>query len=329
MKRFAVGLGMVLSAGMAMGQSCVSQSQMKVEEKDALKLAAYTLALGVQANDDAGVKAQTVAEYAKDFAGVAGVMSDASPKLKGGKAAVEQVYVLDASQMKATGDAQFYCTLNGSTAEADFTIPQLPVGRYGFAMVRFDGAEPWRVSFLLRQEAGKWLLAGIYPKPLSAGGHEGLWYWQQAREFSAKKQPWVAWLYDQEAEVLLQPAPFVSSTHLEKLAGELASAAPPEVKGGVSDAAKLVVKGADGVEYRFTSLGTDNSLGKEKIDVAAHLKVDALGDAAAARKRNLDAMAALVTAHPELKGAFHGVWIFADAPGQTAYATEAAMAEIK
>jgi hypothetical protein len=65
------------------------------------------------------------------------------------------------------------------------------------------------------------------------------------------------------------------------------------------------------------------------VDVAAHIKVDALGDAAAARKRNVDAMTALVNAHPELRKAFHGVWIFADAPGEAPYATELAMAEIK
>ena len=90
-----------------------------------------------------------------------------------------------------------------------------------------------------------------------------------------------------------------------------------------------MVKGADGSEYRFTSLGVDDSLGREKVDVAAHLKVDSLGDGAAARKRNADAMVALVTAHPELRKAFHGVWIFTMRPVQTPYATELAMNEIK
>jgi hypothetical protein len=64
------------------------------------------------------------------------------------------------------------------------------------------------------------------------------------------------------------------------------------------------------------------------LDVAAHLKVESLDDAAAARKRNLDAMAALVAAHPELRSAFHGVWVFAEAPGKAPYATEQAMADI-
>ena len=55
-----------------------------------------------------------------------------------------------------------------------------------------------------------------------------------------------------------------------------------------------MVKGPDGAEYHFTGLGVDDSLAKDKIDVMAHLKVDQLGDPAAARKRNLDAMVASV-----------------------------------
>lgn len=88
------------------------------------------------------------------------------------------------------------------------------------------------------------------------------------------------------------------------------------------------MKGPDGAEYRFTSLGVDDSLGKEKIDVIAHLKVDQIGDQVAARKRNDAATAALVAAYPEMKTAFHGVWMFAEAQGQNPFATEQPMSEI-
>jgi hypothetical protein len=75
-------------------------------------------------------------------------------------------------------------------------------------------------------------------------------------------------------------------------------------------------------------LGVDDSLTKEKIDIIAHLKVDQIGDPAMARKRNDDAMAALLAAYPEMRKPFHGVWIFAVAPGQNPFATEHAMGEI-
>lgn len=331
------GLGMVLgSAGAA--EVCTTQSKMQAAERDGLANAARGLAERIAANDQAGVKSETIREYQQDFGGMADAVAGTAPRLKGAAAEVEEVYLLDASSLVKTAsggnpDAQFFCTLNGSQNEAGFQIPQLPPGRYGFAMVAMNsagqGQGPWRLSFLLRQEGGQWKLAGLYPKPLTAAGHDGLWYWKEARGLNTAKEPWAAWLYYLEAQALLQPAGFVSSTHLDKLGTELAGAAPPAVASGVSVEAPLVVKGADGVEYRFTSLGVDDSLSKEKVDVAAHLKVDALGDAAAARKRNVDAMAALVAAHPELRKAFHGVWVFAEAPGQSPYGTELAMGEIR
>jgi len=248
---------------------------------------------------------------------------------------VEQVYLLEASDLKKNADgsapdAQFFCSLNKSTMEADFLIPGLPPGKYAFAIVTdAGGAMPWRLSFLVRQDAGKWLLAGFYPKPMTAAGHDGLWYWTQARDLTKQKQPWNAWLYYQAAQTLLRPADFVLSTHLDKLKSEAAAAAPPALSDGISVEAPLVVKGADGAEYHFTSLGVDDSLAQNSIDVVAHLKVDELGDPAAARKRNSDAMSALLAAHPELRKLFHGVWIYTDATGMSPFATEQPMAEIK
>lgn len=326
--RFLFLIGLL--GGVAVAQSCTTQSQMKPEDREALRNAATSLARKIAANDQAGVKAATIPEFQKDFSGIAGVVTAISPALREAQVQVEQVYVLDASsQQGASADAQFECSLNQSQAMTSFAIPQLPPGRYGFAMVRMERPMAYRLSFLLRQEQGQWQLAGLYPKPLTAGGHDGLWYWKQARALKAQKEAWNAWLYLQEAQALLQPAGFVSSSHLEKLQAELTEAAPSIVAGGLSNDAPLVVKAADGVEYRFSSIATDDSLGKEKVEVAAHLKVEALGDAGAARKRNVDAMTALVDAHPELRKAFYGVWIFADAPGANPYATEQAMAEIR
>jgi hypothetical protein len=325
--------GMLLS-GVAAAEVCTTQSQMTSADRDALANTAQALAAKVQADDVSGLRGSTVAEYAKDFGGIEGVVGSTAAKVKGGTLTVEQVYVLDGTQLKrgadgAAPEAQFFCSLNESVAEADFLIPGLAPGRYGFAMVEVQGvASPWQLSFLLRQEQGQWQMAGFYPKPLSAAGHDGVWYWTQARTMAAQKEHWNAWLYYQQAEALLRPTNFIQSTHLEKLKAEQGAAAPPTLSEGVSAESPLVVKGADGTEYHFTGLGVDDSLAKEKIDVLAHLKVDQIGDAAAARKRNTDAMAALLAAYPEMRKAFHGVWIFAEAPGQNPFATEQAMNEI-
>jgi len=324
----------VLVAAVASAEVCTTQSQMTGADRDALAAAGRMLAEKVQANDVSGLQAATAAEYAKDFSGIGPVVGNTSAKIKGGTPIVEQVYLLDGTQLKPGADgsfpeAQFFCSLNKSVAEADFLIPGLAPGRYGFVIVDvMDIKAPWRLSFLVRENNGQWAMAGFYPKPLSAAGHDGLWYWTQARTMTSQKERWNAWLYYQQAQSLLIPAGFVQSTHLEKLKAEATAAAPPVLSEGVSAEAPLVVKGPDGVEYHFTGLGVDDSLEKDKIDVAAHLKVDQVGDPAAARKRNTDAMVALLTAYPELRKPFHGVWIIANGPGQNPFATEQAMSEI-
>ena len=327
-------LAVSLAPAAALAEVCTTQSQMLPADRNSLAAAARSLAAMVQSGDVNGLRAATAAEYAKDFTGIGDVVGSVEPKLKGGSIAVEQVYLLDATQLQRAADgtlrdAQFFCTLNQSIAEADFSIPGLDAGRYGFAIVEVrNAASPWRLSFLMRQDAGKWNLAGFYPKPMWAAGHDGLWYWRQARVMAGQKQYWNAWLYYREAEDLLKPANFIQSSHLEKLNSEQTAVTPPALSAGVSVQTPLVVKGTGGAEYHFTSLGVDDSLGKEKIDVTARLKVDQIGDAAAARQRNQAAMSALLAAYPELRTAFHGVWIFAEAPGQNPFVSEQAMNEI-
>lgn len=323
-----------LAAGVAPADVCTTQSQMAAADRDALAARARELASMVQDGNVSGLQAALVPEYAKDFGGLGGIVSGVAPKLKGGSIAVEQVYLLDDSDAKRGADgslpeSQFFCSLNKSPAEADFSIPGLDAGKYAFAIAEVQNAtSPWRLSFLLKQVQGKWAMAGFYPTAMWAAGHDGLWYWRQARAMAANNQHWNAWLYYQEAEELLRPARLVQSTHWEKLRGEQTAAAPPQLSEGVSVQSPLVVKSAGGQEFHFTNLGVDDSLGKEKIDVAVRLKVDQIGDVATANKRNAAAMSALVAAYPELRTAFHGVWVFAEAPGQNPFATEAAMSDI-
>jgi hypothetical protein len=345
-RRAAAGLMRMVVAGVLVfgasvqgrSETCTTQSALAAGERETIADAARSIAGMVKANDAPGLKAVSVAELTKDFNGFQYLVGMTAPKLTGATLSVEQVYLLDATELKPNADgtpaeAQFFCSLNRSTMEVEFTIPGLPAGKYAFAMVTSSGAGagPWRLSMLMRQDAasGRWLLAGFYPSAMTAAGHDGVWYWTQARAMVTSKQPWNAWLYYQAATKLLQPAGFVNSTHLEKLRTEAASAAPSALSEGVSPDAPLVVKGADGVEYHFTGLGVDDSLGQSALDVAAHLHVDEVGDAAAARKRNNDAAAALVAAYPELRAVFHGVWVYAEAVGKNPFATEQAMGDVK
>lgn len=322
----------LISRTFIVAETCTTQSQMKDGDRDGLASAARDIAAKVQSNDAAGLKAETVAEFASNFGPLQGLIAETAPKLSRGVITVDQVYLLDASQLKPTSDAQFFCSLNKSANEAEFFIPGVAPGVYGFAVVGVAASPtPWVVPMLLRREQGRWLLAGIYPHATLAAGHDGLWYWREARRLAADKQRWNAWIYYGLAEELLKPAGFVQSTHLQKLRDEQRASAPPALSAGIGSDVPLVVKGQDGKEYQFTALGTDDTLGRDRIDISAHLRVDQIGDATGARKRNEDAMRALLAAYPELRGSFHGVWMVAEAPastGQAAFATEQAMTDL-
>jgi hypothetical protein len=333
---------------------------MKPSDRAAIAAAARSLATIVQSGDAPALRQQTLPEYAKDFAAMSSLVSDTAQKIKAATLQVDQVYLLDASNLKTLADgtnqdAQFFCSLNRSPAEAEFLIPGLPPGRYAFAMVTAASVKaPWHLSFLLKQnggEAGNWSMAGFYPKPLTAAGHDGIWYWTSAREMVKAKQLWTAYFYYQQAEALLQPAGFVTSTHFEKLRKEAAAAAPPSLSDGISADAPLVVKNPKAKaaipDFRFTALTTDDSFGAAQPDIVAHLAPDPAPEPApdaasktkpdpksptvpalSPRDRNAAAMTALLAAYPELRTSFHGVWIFADAPGKNPFITEEPMANI-
>jgi hypothetical protein len=323
----------------SLAETCTTQSAMAAVDREGIAVAARSVAAIVQTNNVEALRSTVVAEVAKDFAPLQYLVGSTSAKVSGGLVAVDQVYLLDGSMLTrgADGrapDAQFFCSLNNSVTEVDFAIPALPPGRYAFAIANVTPAGggshiPWRLSLLMRQEQGRWLLAGIYPRATTAAGHNGLWYWTSARQMAKEKQQWNAWLSYNAAADLLRPADFITTTHLEKLRAEAAAAAPPALSEGVTVDAPLVVKAANGTEYHFTALGVDDTLGAAALDIAAHLRVDSPLEPAAARARNNAAAAALVAAYPEMRGPFHGVWIYADAPGQSAFATEEPMSEIK
>ncbi len=337
-RRLLACLGSVLLlGGSGAAETCVTQSQMQPAERAALVDAAQSLSLKLKANDQAGVKTATIPEFTSNFSGIASSIASTAPKIANDTPEIEQVYILDATTSKANPDgsmpeADFVCALNKGSGEADFNIPALPAGRYGFAIVQFTGASPWMISMLLRQDAGGggWKLAGLFPKESSAAGHDGLWYWGQGRASTAAKQPFVAYIYYLQAQQLLRPAPFVSSTHLESLRAESSQAMPTEIGDEVSRDAPLIVKSAEGAQYRFVALGPDDSLHKEKLDVVAHLLLDpSITDQADAIKLSREATVALVTQHPELRPKFHGVWVIAEASGRTVATVESPMEEIR
>jgi hypothetical protein len=297
-----------------------------------LSTEALTLAQAIKQNDAAKVEAATIADFASPsaFGSTAALIQSTAPKLSSDTLRVSQIYELDARSRKAgdTSDADFSCALTGTTAEADFSISGLPPGLYGFAMVEATGDRPWLLAFLMRQDEGVWKLAGFYPRARSAAGHDGLWYWSAARAHAKAKELWVAWLFYGEADALLRPANFMTSSNLDRLRSEQHAAAPPELINDIGPDHPLIVKAADGSEYRFSSIAAAGSEDGKQLNMVLHLTAESLADPAAAKARSVAAARALLDAHKEVRQDFKDVWVFVDSPGHEPLLTVTAIADM-
>jgi hypothetical protein len=148
-----------------------------------------------------------------------------------------------------------------------------------------------------------------------------VWYWRQARIYAQKKQMWNAWLYYTTAISLLQPAGFFSSANLERLVEEQQAVRPADLPGTTP----LTVT-AEGTGYKVTSLRTDDALGG--LDLTVHYNSTS-SDPVAGRAHTIAVMHGLLGLHPELREAFHGLWVFADAgAGGQAFALEQPMTDL-
>ena len=326
-------VALVLGSGSGLlGQSCTTQSKMTDVMRTGLSDAAMALAQAVLAGDAGKVQASTVAEYASGagFEQTAALVQATSAKIAGDALAVTQIYELDATNRKAgdTSDADFSCVLVGTVAETDFSISGLPPGMYGFAMVEATGQRPYLLALLLRQDAGVWKMAGFYPRARTAAGHDGLWYWTAAREHVKAKETWLAWLLYGEADKLLRPANFATSTGLDKLRGEQRAALPPELTDGISASIPLGLRAKDGAEYSFTGMDAEASGDGKQLNLVLHLKAESVTDLEATRARNRAAAKTLLDAHKDLRKVFDRVLVFAEANGQSPLVTDNTTAEI-
>ena len=313
----------LLSAASAEAVTCTTQAEMKGPDRDAIVTAARAIASRVQANDANGVKAATIPSVAASFGGIAASIQRLNPDVTGATLAVTSVYDLDATDAQPGEDAvQFFCGVAANDLHVIFNIPRLPAGHFAFAIVEATGVKnPQRLSMLLEKNAGTWQLAGFFPRPLLSAGHDGVWYWEKARAFNKAGHPWSAYFYYQTAAYLLLPAEFVDSNNFDKLIQELRAATP----GGLPGAQPMTVN-VDGAPVSITNLRTDSALGG--FDLVVRYETADVSNLAAARTKSVALMKALLALHPDWKDAFHGMWVFANAPNQQPFSLELSMPEI-
>jgi hypothetical protein len=187
--------------------------------------------------------------------------------------------------------------------------------------------QPQQISLILSQTAeDRWMLGGFFSRPMIEAGHDGLWYWLSARDYARKNMGWDAWFYYRVAAYCLAPVDFLSSPNLEKLKSEADHARPENLP----DTKPLMVS-APGFVFQVTTIDTTVLFGP--LDLEVHYIPDAnqaaqLRDPLTARKQVTELMVALLTMHPELRDAFHGIWVQADQGSASMFSLELPMDQI-
>lgn len=316
----------------AWGDSCLTQSQMTATQRDAVSRAARMLVSDAQNGDLQGLRADTLPSVAQEFTGIANSAQALKPLIAQAAITVDALYAFDAAAPAAGAQAsqtsQFFCTPTGSSVTVVLNFSGLPPGKYALAIVHATGVDkPQQVSLILAQEStGQWKLAGFFSKPLMLAGQNGVWYWSHAREFAQRKQDWPAYFYYQIATFLVEPADFLSSPNVEKLRREAGEIHPANLP---TD--QPVTVNLSGLPFTISHVDTSAELGG--LDFVIHYNANPeeaaqLRDPVSARKQVVSLMSGILTTHPGMRDAFHGLWVYADSGGATLFALELPMDQI-
>jgi hypothetical protein len=309
-----------LAAGAA---TCKTQSQLTAQQRDALTAISKTLMSEVQSGDVAGMKANTIP--AVDFSGIEPTVTALKSPLLGATITVDSLFGLDSSS-EAAGSPRtdFFC---GSPVVV-FNFTDLPPGSYALAIVHATGVpQPQQIGLVLAESANhRWMLGGFFPKPMLDGGHDGLWYWVAARKYAQNNGKWSAWFYYRLAMNSLNPVQFMSTPNLEKLQQEQDAVKPENLPG-----AQPLMLGGQGSMFQVTSVDTTSALGA--LDLEVQYTADAqqaaqLRDPPSARKQVTQVMLALLSQHPDLQQAFHGIWVHANQGTNSLFSLELPMDQI-
>lgn len=328
-RAFALFVSSVVAAAgaaTAHAATCSTQSQMNPQMRTSLTGEAHTIAAIVQSGDTQSLRAKILPAIASDFDGIAASVTTLKPQVQTASMTVDSLYLLDASKDAPGAErTQFFC---GSPIVV-LTFNGLPPGTYALAILHATGVQqPQQISLILASVPGnQWQLAGFYAKPMIEAEHDGLWYWVSARKYAQMKDEWSAWLYYHIAQALLSPVDFLSSPHLQKLQQETEQVHPKDFPADKTQ----VSLNTQGASFNLSSIDTTTQFGGLDLDV--HYVPDAtqaaqLRTPTEARKQVNDVMTALISQHPGLRQAFHGMWVHADQGDSSLFALELPMDQI-
>lgn len=303
---------MLLAAGLpAWSQSCQTRDDIPEQTRTAIETAAQQVFDQASRGDVNILRANTAPAYQSSFDSIARGVNDNKAALQGVKPQLRTTFLLDTGPTPSPEGA-FYCGVfgaNGIAANgAEFQIPQLPPGKYAIVIQDIVGPKgPYSISSIFQDVSG-WKLAGLYVRPESAQGHDGLWYLQRAREYKGKGQNHNAWFYYVTSWDLLAPVQFMDTRLLSKITQESGAIQPKDVPVG----GKPVTYTANGKTYNITDMSVLHEGNTFDLSIKYSVPSTADFNATQADARNL--ASALVAQYPELKDVFNNIWAHAVDP---------------
>jgi hypothetical protein len=317
--------GLLAIPAVSRATTCTSQAEMHPQDRDALASAAQRLAIAVVQQDLSTIQASLLPAVAPQWDSIRGAIEQGAPSVKGGQPQLNSMYLLDATSNTAPADAQFFCSSADGSMTVTISLGNLPPGKFAvvqaYVMGSASGAAPGiiaQIAFILGLDGNSWKLGGVFVRPAMFGGHDGVWYWQRARELARSDSPWAAFFCYQAARYLLLPVDFISSPNLEKLEQEQA-----QIKN--APAFPYSVSAGDRT-WKIDGVHFDPAL--REPDLGVNYESAGVTDPAAQRTEAIAVMSALLKSQPALRQAFHGLWAYASTNGKVIPIMELPMNQI-
>jgi hypothetical protein len=319
---------LVLLAGSALAESCLSASDMDAATRNAL-IGSSTRYFDMTARGDvASLRQNSIPSLAGDFSGIEGTVKENQAALAGSKGSPRPPFLLEAQGTAPIPHAEFFCGVFGARGQtkdsAAFSINGLAPGKYG--VVILDASSPkgaYTVSLILQQVGSDWKIGGLYIKAGQTGGHDSAWFITRAHEYQSKGQVHNAWLYYLVARSLVSPLPFMSTATTDKLYDESQKLQPSDFPAD----GKTADLSAGTATYKLTALFPE-VVGND-LDLIVRYQAPDVSNTNTTYQSNVTVMKALVSKYPELRDAFAAIVARAVDPGGRDYGTMLAMKDIK
>jgi len=319
LKAFAATALLLLPAAIR-AATCTAQGELSSADRSAISSVAGRMADAVIAEDINTLQSALLPAESSEWNGIRGAIEASAPVVKGGKAQLRNLYLLDASTQTAPADTQFFCSNPAGSMTVTINMRQLPPGKYAIALADAAGS-PYsgQLGIVLAWDGSAWRLAGVSTHQGTFDGHDGVWYWSRARGL-AKVDPWSAYFSYEAARFLSLPLDFISSHNLEKLQKEQA-----EIPNSPQTAFPYSLSAGDRT-WKVQAVVLDPSLAEP--DLAIVYESAGVTDPAAQRTEATAVFSAFLKAQPGIRSNFHGLWAYAMIDGKRTPIFELPMTQI-